>query len=300
MLRARRERAQGGQVTLAQIGRNDGVGQAPADRLVRRPAEQSRRLPVPFDDAVVGVDGDIRIQRVLQHLRCLTLPLRQREVGADPLLQPLPAQRESLRQPGQQQRRRHAAEHDPGNRAARHRQGRCRRRHAQRPFVTRQRQMPHIGQGVWRHAAAASIEQRVGARRIAVEHFHERAAGGGRERRAEEILGPECAVHEPAQGLAPLGGSFGQGRRGIDRQEEQEPGGAQPASQVLDQNDLGRQRHRAAIPGALHRSSPARLAHHVVAERQAVAGVERLQECDCKLLARADAPGEPDAMQTPG
>ena len=72
----------------------------------------------------------------------------------------------------------------------------------------------------------------------------------------------------------------------------------QPASQVLDQNDLGRQRDGAGIPGALHRGSPARLAHHVVAERQAVAGIERLQECDCELLARADARGEPDALDT--
>ena len=71
----------------------------------------------------------------------------------------------------------------------------------------------------------------------------------------------------------------------------------QPASQVLDQNDLGRQRDRAAIPGALHRSSPARLAHRGRSRAPGGCCRRAARGSDCKLLARADAPGEPDAME---
>src|SRR6185369_18033705 len=77
MRRALHERAQRGDVSLAQIRRNDGLGQAPADRLVCGPAEQSGRLAIPLDDAIAGIDGDVRIERILEDLRGLTLALCQ-------------------------------------------------------------------------------------------------------------------------------------------------------------------------------------------------------------------------------
>ena len=121
-------------------------------------------------------------------------------------------------------------------------------------------------------------------------------ARGVGQRRAKEILGPERAVHEPPQRLASLGDGRRQGRRRVDRHEQHEPGGVQAAAQVLDENDLGRQRRRSGIPGALHRGAATRLAHRVEAERKAVAVVERLEKYDAELIA-LDARRETDALQ---
>jgi hypothetical protein len=80
--------------------------------------------------------------------------------------------------------------------------------------------VPRFGHGLGHPAVAGSVEQRVGAGRIAVEDFHERRVAGVGKRRAEEILGPERAVDEAAQRRAALLDGRGQVGRGVDRQEQ--------------------------------------------------------------------------------